>query len=178
MTKCKECGEGVSNKAPKCPHCGIKKPGFNLKERIGGFSLIGMFFLALWAFGPESQNPQNEVSQNENIQNNESCMEDIKCWGEKYSFKAGIECAVQIPKLTNFETKWINGFIEPKFSHFRWKDPDEKVVTYIGDKILFQNSYGAWQNYRYECDFDTKKEAVINVRANPGRLQLESTKGP
>ena len=26
IVKCRECGEEVSNKAEKCPHCGVKTP--------------------------------------------------------------------------------------------------------------------------------------------------------
>jgi hypothetical protein len=42
-----------------------------------------------------------------------------------------------------------------KFSHFRWKDEARGVMAYIGDKIRFQNGFGAWQPHVYECDLDT-----------------------
>lgn len=44
------------------------------------------------------------------------------------------------------------------------------MMTYIGNKIQFQNGLGAWQNRVYECDFDPTTEKVVDVRAYPGHL--------
>jgi hypothetical protein len=57
--------------------------------------------------------------------------------------------------------------IEAKFSHFRWKNAENRdagIVTYIGDKVKFQNGYGAWQRVTYECDFDPTGESVLDIR--------------
>ena len=40
----------------------------------------------------------------------------------------------------------------------------------MGDKIMLQNGFGAWQNYVYVCTFDTQKEEVVDLRLGPGRL--------
>ncbi|MEN6475661.1 MAG: zinc-ribbon domain-containing protein [Syntrophaceae bacterium] len=40
LKKCKECGNEVSTKADKCPHCGAK-----VKGNIGCLGLIGIFIL-------------------------------------------------------------------------------------------------------------------------------------
>jgi hypothetical protein len=69
----------------------------------------------------------------------------------------------------NFE--WTDGLLEPKFSHYRWKNQDAGEVTYIGDKIKFQNGFGAWTYHTYECDLDASGETVLAVRAQPGRLE-------
>lgn len=43
-------------------------------------------------------------------------------------------------------------------------------ITFIGDKIQFQNGFGAWRNHIYERDLDPSKEQVLDVRARPGQL--------
>ena len=68
----------------------------------------------------------------------------------------------------NFE--WTDGVLEPKFSHYRWKDQSLGEITYIGDKIKFQNGFGAWIFHTYECDLDSTGTRVLDVRASPGRL--------
>lgn len=47
---------------------------------------------------------------------------------------------------------------------------DAGIVTYLGDRIQFQNGYGAYLNHSYACDFDTESEHVVNATAAPGRL--------
>ncbi|MDT4864180.1 hypothetical protein FQZ97_989310 [compost metagenome] len=57
-----------------------------------------------------------------------------------------------------------------KFPRFKWKDQPSGVITYIGDKIQFQNGFGALQNHTYACDYNTITAQVLEVRAQPGRL--------
>lgn len=48
LTKCKECKKEVSNKASKCPHCGIANPGLTAKSMLGGCALliVGLFIVS------------------------------------------------------------------------------------------------------------------------------------
>ncbi len=69
----------------------------------------------------------------------------------------------------NFE--WTDGLLEPKFSHYRWRDQEKGIVTHIGDKIKYQNGFGAWTYYIYECDLAADGKSVLDVRARPGRLE-------
>lgn len=55
-------------------------------------------------------------------------------------------------------------------SHFRWLDEKAGTLTYIGDKIQFQNGFGAWQTHIYECDYNPATESALSVSARPGRL--------
>jgi hypothetical protein len=68
----------------------------------------------------------------------------------------------------NFE--WIDRWYEPKFSYFRWRDQKNLVVTYLGDKIKYQNGFGAWVISSYECDYSIRAGVVLDARASPGRL--------
>lgn len=99
------------------------------------------------------------------------CEIDLKCWAERHSAAATVRCDDAVERLAKYSHKWTDGFLEPKFSHFRWRERDKGTVTYIGDKIQFQNGFGALQNHIYECDFDPRLERVVDARARPGRLE-------
>ncbi len=120
----------------------------------------------------ESQKQQEQQRQAEVREKEEEahCNKDLQCLGDKKSLAATIACDNYVENLAKYDFQWTDGFLEPKFSHFRWKDKQNAVITYIGDRIKFQNGFGAWQFHIYECDFDTENDKVVGVRAQPGRL--------
>ncbi len=98
------------------------------------------------------------------------CRSDLQCWGDKAIVGAGVYCKEPVEKLANYTTRWKDGTFDTKFDRFRWLNKDKGWLTMIGDKIEFQNGFGAYQNVIYECDFDPATHAVLDVRARPGRL--------
>lgn len=100
----------------------------------------------------------------------EACKKDLHCYGEDSVVGAGVYCAEYVEKLAKYSHEWTDGMLELKFSHYRWKDIDKGVITHVGDKIKFQNGFGAWENYIYECDYDPINKTVLDVRAKPGKL--------
>jgi hypothetical protein len=98
------------------------------------------------------------------------CRQDLRCWAEKHNVDATVRCQRIVERLAKNDFEWTDGFLEPKFSHYRWKNQASGIVTYIGDKIKFQNGFGAWIHHTYECDFEPGTESVVDVRAQPGRL--------
>lgn len=100
----------------------------------------------------------------------ERCKADLTCLGEKHSIRAGLSCREPVEKLAKYSFEWTDGWVEPKFSHYRWRSRKDGVITYIGDRIKFQNGFGAFQYHTYHCDFDTHTESVIRVTAEPGRM--------
>jgi len=57
-----------------------------------------------------------------------------------------------------------------KFSRYKWTDGSHEVITAIGDKIQFQNGFGAMQNHIYFCDIDINTREVVNIRVVAGRI--------
>lgn len=47
------------------------------------------------------------------------------------------------------------------------------IITYFGDRIQFQNGFGAWQYQTYQCDYDPLSDKILDVRIYPGRLQVK-----
>jgi len=98
------------------------------------------------------------------------CRKTLECWAEKHTADAAVRCRGPVEMLAKNNFEWTDGFLEPKFSHYRWKNQATGEVTYIGDKIKFQNGFGAWIFHTYECDLDASGEKVTDVRASPGRI--------
>ena len=83
---------------------------------------------------------------------------------------AMVYCPDEVERLARYGSRWVDGWLEPKFSRYRWKDRTGGIVTYLGDKLELQNGFGAWVPHVYECDIDVWTDNVTEVRARPGRL--------
>lgn len=176
MTECKECKQEISTKAKTCPNCGVKDPGTKASDVI----VLAVIILGISMCSSDDEPSTSNTSAPaktapkktpEQIAAEEAaCKKDLSCWGEKHSISAAVYCDDYVENLAQYSHEWTDGMLEPKFSHYRWKNIDKGVVTYIGDKIKFQNGFGAWQNYVYECDFDPVTDTILDVRAQAGRL--------
>ncbi len=110
----------------------------------------------------------------------EACRKEIECWGEKAHTVATFACSRLVERLAKFDFEWTDGWTEPKFSHFRWRDIEAGMVTVIGDKIKMQNGFGAWSHMIYECDIDpvSKKALATNDISNQSPQNLKSAAAP
>ena len=98
------------------------------------------------------------------------CNADLQCLGDKKSIEAKFKCVPYVERLAKNNFEWVDKWYEFKFSRFRWKDQKNLVITYIGDKIKYQNGFGAWVMSVYECDYNVSTQTVMDVRASAGRL--------
>jgi hypothetical protein len=98
------------------------------------------------------------------------CGDDVQCYAEESEIEASAQCGKEIERLAKYQSKWLTGWTTPTFSRVKWKNQNARVITFVGDKIQFQNGFGAWQQYIYFCDFDIRSKQVTSVRAEPGRL--------
>lgn len=83
--------------------------------------------------------------------------------GNDHILSAGLLCKDHIESLSNYAHRWTDGILGFKFSRFSWEDEDDSIVRYYGDKIQFQNAFGAWINYIYWCDYDTRNDGPVRV---------------
>ena len=72
------------------------------------------------------------------------CEADLRCIAEKKTIEATFKCVPYVERLATNNFEWIDKWYEPKFSHFKWRDQKDLVVTYAGDKIKYQNGFGGW----------------------------------
>lgn len=71
IVNCKECKKEVSNKAKKCPHCGVKNPGIGPKQQLGGclFTVVIAIALAVWLGSGESETTSSHNKPTTQIDN-------------------------------------------------------------------------------------------------------------
>ncbi|MBH3308907.1 hypothetical protein MXB02_10000 [Pseudomonas mosselii] len=169
LKPCKSCKHQIDAKAKTCPNCGVSNPGVT-----AGQSLMGFVFLAFIIFvgvkmcsgGSDTEKTEASAAKIDDA----TCKKDLQCWGDKQGIAAGVYCKDPVTKLGKYSARWTDGMLEPKFSRFRWLDQKAGTLTFIGDKIEFQNGFGAFQKHIYECDFNPANNQVLAVRAEPGQL--------
>lgn len=176
LVKCKECKKEVAKSAKACPYCGVDKPSsdtssFGVTQGVLVIIFI-VFLINLFSEDDEKKGPQKTPEQiaKEKSEKAKQCRTDLLCYGAKYNFAASVRCPIYIEKMAKHDFKWVDGWAEPKFSHYRWKDKELGIVTHIGDKLKLQNGFGAWGYVTYECDYDGVNESVIDVRVSKGRI--------
>jgi hypothetical protein len=97
----------------------------------------------------------------------EGHLSDAEWLSGKFSIEAGVKCQTPVERLAKFDFQWTDGTFELKFPSFLVNVRSPGVLTVVGDKIKFQNGFGAWQHMKYFCDFDVRKKQVIDVSATP-----------
>lgn len=169
LTSCKSCKQQVDTTAKTCPHCGVANPGVTTGSIIGG--LVALVFIGIIVVKCVGGGDDDAAAAPEQAKvDDATCVQTLQCWGDKHSISGGVYCKDPVEKLAKFTARWTDGTFETKFSHFRWLDQSKGTLTLIGDKIEFQNGFGAYQGHVYECDFDPATNQVLAVRASPGRL--------
>jgi len=146
----------------------VANPGVTAGQYVIGFLfLVGLIFIGVkMCSGGSDDKPQAAAQAVDDA----TCKQDLQCWGDKFSISASIYCKDPVAKLGKYSSRWTDGTLETKFSRFRWLNKDAGTLTYIGDKIEFQNGFGAFQKHIYECDFNPENKLVLSVRAEPGQL--------
>jgi hypothetical protein len=144
------------------------RKGNSTKSKVIAFGWLAFFAIA-YLSSPE-KNP-DDVTAKIGDKKEIECKQTLTCLAEKHIIYAGAICQSPIERLSKYTYEWTDGFATPRFSHYRWVNQSNGIITYIGDQIKMQNGFGAWSHYTYECDFDTINKTVVDVRATQGRIQ-------
>lgn len=180
MRTCKQCKQTFDSKTHDCPHCGTHH-----KSSVGRIALaivkwtaissLGLIILGMF-FGKEGEATQpatpatNTSATQEQPSEEQGCETNLECWADKNWAEADAYCQEPVQKLGKYTARWTDKALERKFDRYKWKDQQGGIITYAGDKIEFQNGFGAYQPHTYTCDFDTRKKAVLAVSASPGHF--------
>ena len=98
------------------------------------------------------------------------CVQDLTCVGEKFIITVSGYCSQKVEQEAKNAVQWTDKTLEHKFGHYQWGNQDKSMVTLVGDKVQFQNGFGAFVNMVYACDVDVKSGDVLGVRVEEGRL--------
>lgn len=172
LITCEECNHKISDQAKSCPSCGALKK----KEKSLMLPIIAIAIFVGFAWQTITKNdgtPSVTVpfpESTKTISEPDTCkIDDIKCLGNKGYIHATGYCKRHIEKLSTNDFKWTDGILSSMFSSFQWLDKEHGTITYIGDKIKFQNENGVFINMVYSCDV-LATGTVISVRTKPGKL--------
>lgn len=115
-------------------------------------------------------NPATTSSSAESSTTDTQCRHNLQCWGDKASIGAGIFCKKPIEHLANYDSQWTDSWYEPKMSRFGWADETVGTLRFSGDKLKFQNGFGAWSPMVYHCTYNPANNEVSDVWAEEGRI--------
>lgn len=172
LKPCKSCKHTVDASAKTCPNCGVANPGVTTGSVIGGLLILAIIIGVgvSMCSGGKSDKPEDAQAEKQAQIDDAACRKDLQCAGDKFTVAVGVYCKASVERLAKYTSRWTDGTFEPKFSHFRWLNQEQGTITYIGDKIEFQNGFGAFQKHIYECDFNPVNNQILDVRARPGQL--------
>ncbi|MBR8654225.1 zinc ribbon domain-containing protein [Achromobacter sp. Marseille-Q0513] len=174
LITCKECGKDVSDKAKTCAGCGapvkLSIPKKKAHPALVGIVALGIIYFAFGGGKGGASKPAAPSAEGSRASAASCAAADLTCLGNAGVSAASVYCRREVEKLAKYDFKWTDGFLESKFDRFRWKDKNSGVITYLGDKVQFQNGFGAFTTVTYECDLAKDNKTVLDVRAKEGRL--------
>jgi hypothetical protein len=98
---------------------------------------------------------------------------DLRCRGAAGYTGAAAACPAHIEQHSEFSVRWTDNAEKPKFSRFNWTSEEGGGITYIGDRVEFQNAFGAHKPMRYVCDIAKDGKTVLGARVYEGRLPIK-----
>lgn len=114
----------------------------------------------------EREAKSNALKQNEKTENL-AHKDDAEWLFEHNKVHIAVYCASYVEKLAKNNYEWYDSWYEPKFDRYYKQTSGTGIVRAVGDKIKFQNGFGAWQIMQYECEYDTINQSVLDVSAQP-----------
>ncbi|WP_155920695.1 hypothetical protein [Methylobacter luteus] len=181
LITCKECGHQVSDKADKCPSCGIKMPKrYSFIESMG-FILFGGFVVFYFATNDNETKYHKEPVVTQAVTTEPAPKEPVKlscatdwklCKTTSDLINENKEMAIQIQvacKMASEEkhTQSIDwgGFFSPNFSSYIPEDfsGDKKEVTVIDDVAMYENIYGAKVKTKTLCVYNLNTMKAVTV---------------
>lgn len=196
LLTCPDCQGKVSDAAPTCPHCGRPMKAAPVApprgkavapaKQTSGCAKVAAGFIGLIVLlviiGNNSDKPAQDKAPTAQPASGAApapepakpsdadCAKDLHCAGEKHSIHASVYCKDKIEARAAHDVKWSDGMFSPSMSRYRWGNKDHTSITYIGDKVAFQNGFGAFTPMTYFCTVDVATDAILDVQVMEGRL--------
>lgn len=165
LTTCPECTSQISDQAHACPKCGAPR---KVAKKTSGCAWLALFFLAipfLWGYlGSASRNAAEGAPAQ---LSDAECKKSLQCWGDRHSARAGAVCQRAVERAAEYQAEWTDGALESKFPRFGWVDQARGVLRFNGDKVKFQNGFGAWKHMVYSCTYNPDSAAAPEVLVVP-----------
>lgn len=92
------------------------------------------------------------------------------CFIDRHSVDLRLYCRPEIEALATYDFEWTDGLFTQWYSRGGVSEDNADHLMIFGDKLKFQNGFGAWANVIYMCVYDMKNKEVVRVAAEAGRL--------
>lgn len=96
------------------------------------------------------------------------CRKSLQCTYDHSIYSATTACRSAIERQARFDVRWIED--SNIFTSAGWSDKRKGIINLVGDKVRFQNGFGAWQAIQYECVWDAVSQSLVTVNLTEGRL--------
>ncbi len=106
---------------------------------------------------------EKERERRESAEKLERNKNDAEWLGNQYGLIATPSCKRAVQSLARYDYEWTDGWLDMKFPSFLSEVKEPFTVTFTGDRIKFQNGFGAWQKKQYYCDYDVKRAQVVRA---------------
>lgn len=94
----------------------------------------------------------------------EDCLKDLDCAAKaEWRLEAEDACGPGIEAHARYGARWTDGFFGSKFPYVFLQRPEYETLRYTGDKIEFQNAFGAWSQMYYACVYDPVKKQAASI---------------
>lgn len=151
--------------------------------------VIILAFVTVYAVFLDSHKPSsNRLSDNSsyaelyndsytnNFPKSQTCQpDDLNCLinqGGGYD-SAAAHCARPIERLNSYDVRWTYNSSHPMFSQAHWLSDGHGAIEYLGDRVEFEDKYGAYVNVVYACDLASDNRTVLNARiVRTGHLRV------
>lgn len=132
-----------------------KRPGC-----IGCLAAAGVILVIAVIIGIAIEILDNEPSREEKLR----CLQDLDCIQDKQDWFIGgsLACAREVERLANWGFEWTNPWPSPKFDSIGLASAQS--FRLMGDRVRFQNGFGAWRQMQYTCWYQPLSDTVENVR--------------
>lgn len=94
------------------------------------------------------------------------CNADDACFSKDYEREARRQCKPLIEASARYDHEWTDGFAGPSTFLSASVDRDAGTIRFAGNQLKLQNGFGTWQQYRYECLFDYRRNKVVTAEVN------------
>ncbi|WP_296761603.1 hypothetical protein [Sediminimonas sp.] len=143
-------------------------------EGITGLLMMGFLVwgaYAVWSWSSTDDGvEEGTATESETVEPTEpevECGRDLQCLDKEHGTIASLRCEPLIEDLAEYSHRWTDTWLEPKFDRISWANMQENQIVIIGDKIEFQNGFGAFQRVLYKCVYDFGNETVVEATVEP-----------
>lgn len=132
----------------------------------GGAIVIGAGYAGWRYMGAATPPPSAASSSAAPVE--QDCNKYIRCKAMQVIRDASARCKEPIEQLAAFSSQWKEPGADTIFHDYVWLDQGKGTITFLGNKVQFQNAGGANMPVAYECDFDPATGIVLDARARVG----------